>query len=76
MLMEFSVAGGMCNRDGENFYFSIDNEDVLKMLAQSHPQIHKVVRGALCKMFVEKLTMFGDRKVTLEEAHALCHRVG
>jgi len=72
--LEFEVAGGMGHRDGNNFFFTLD-EDTLKMLSDSHPHIEKVVRGALCKKFIEKLTLFLGRETTLEEAHALCRRV-
>lgn len=74
MITKFEVNG---NKDMlKKFYFKLENEDMLKMLANSHPKIDKVVRGALCKKFVEKLGLFLGRETTLEEAHALCKRVG
>tara|TARA_Y100000296_G_C4988146_1_gene164007 strand:- start:38 stop:271 length:234 start_codon:yes stop_codon:yes gene_type:complete len=74
--MIFEVAGGLANRDGEPFHFRIENEDALKMLAGSHHHVNKVVRGALCKQFVEKLGLFLGRETTLEEAYVFCRRIG
>ena len=73
--IEFEVAGRMGQKDGHNFFFRLPDEEILKALSNSHPHIEKVVRGALCKKFIEKLTLFLGRETTLEEAHALCRRV-
>jgi hypothetical protein len=70
--IEFEVAG---KRDEYHFFFRLPDEEILKALSNSHPHIEKVVRGALCKKFVEKLSLYLGRETTLEEAHALCRRV-
>jgi hypothetical protein len=74
-MMEFEVAGGMANRDGSNFFFHLHDEDILKALSNSHPHIAKLIRGALCKKFVEQFELFMGRKSTAEEAYEMCRRI-
>lgn len=74
-MMEFEVAGGLANRGGDNFFFNVYDEEILKALSDSHPHIAKLIRGALCKRFIEQLELFLGRKTTAEEAYDLCRRI-
>lgn len=59
--------------DGKSFFFQYD-ENLLKILANSHPHIEKLIRGALCKKFIEKLELFMGRETNLVEALSLISR--
>ena len=77
--LKFEVRGGFANAASrdlmECFSFQVD-EHTLKMLSNSHPHIEKIVRGALCKKFIEELSLFVGREMNMEEAHARCRRIG
>lgn len=59
----------------ETFEFKVENHEFLKMLANSHPYLNKIVKGALCKKFLEELSLFVGKKINLEEANARCKRI-
>lgn len=79
--MKFSVSI-KCSSRGKTIYndsifeFNLNDPKFLKMLHDSHSKMGKIVRGALCKKFLEEASFIAGKKLTLKEAYATCQRIG
>ena len=76
MILKFEILKDINGKKGKIFLFEIENMKFIKMLADSHFKVRKVVHGALCKKLLEELQLFLGAKLTLEDLNAVCRRVG